>query len=90
MADRRRKWLKTGPHEYTLRMGPLDVEVSRWGPIANDPALWRDEWGYRVVLRAKFGGVEIAQGHAVGNGAPLVQCQADAIAAVERWRDSIR
>ena len=39
---------------------------------------------------AKFGGVEIAQGHAEGKGAPLAQCQADAIAAVEQWKDSIR
>ena len=87
MADRRRKWRKIGPHEYTLRMGPLDVEVSRWGPIANDSALWRDEWGFTATLST---GHLVARGHCQRRGAPLAQCQADAIAAVEQWKDSIR
>lgn len=83
-AAKPRRWRKVGPHKYTLRMGPVTVEVERWGPIGT--AEWRDEWGYV----AKLGHVEVAHGHDRKKGAPRAQCQADAIAAVERWRDGIR
>ncbi len=86
MASRDRKprrWVKHGPHEYTLRMGPLVIEVTRWGPYVE----MLDEWGFV----AKLGHTEVAHGHNAGRkGAPLATCQADAIAAVERWRDAIR
>lgn len=84
MADR--KWRKLGPHEYRLKMGPIAIEVTRWGPL--EPP--RDEWGFRAVIDARFGGVWIARGHHRRRGAKLARCQADAIRAVERWRDSIR
>ena len=84
MADRERtrRWVKRGPHEHTLRMGPLFVEVTRWGPYVE----MLDEWGWRAMI----GAIQILQGHHVRKGSPLAQCQADAITAVERWRDAIR
>lgn len=90
MADRRRtprKWRKLSPHEYMLCMGPVTIEVDRWGPIPDDPATWRDEWGFTATLST---GHRVARGHCHRRGAPLAKCQADAIAAVERWRDAIR
>lgn len=77
------RWRRNGPHEYALRMGPVTIEVRRWsGGVAS----LRDEWGWY----AWNGFTQFLCGHHVGNGAPLAQCKADAIAAVERWRDSIR
>lgn len=29
-----RRWRKIHPHEYTLRMGPVEIEVTRFGPLS--------------------------------------------------------
>lgn len=89
MADRRRtprKWRKLNPHEYALRMGPVAIVVSRW---SDGVATCRDEWMWGASTGRKWP-VEFLRGHGTGKGATLAKCQADAIAAVERWRDSIR
>ena len=82
-----RRWRKVGPHEYTLRMGPVTVEVSRYHTARDGAA---DRWEWKAVVRAIPRSLYIT-GRTYGvDGAPLAQCQADAIAAVERWRDGIR
>ena len=80
------RWRKVGPHEYTLRMGPVTLEVSRWHSTVTSRTEGADEWGWY----AKIGRTQFMCGHHVNKGAPRAQCQADAIAAVERWRDGIR
>jgi hypothetical protein len=72
-----RRWRKLGPHEYTLRMGPVTVSV-----IGADRT-WR--WHAAVMI----GNVSTTI-FRDWNPHPRAQCQADAIAAVERWRDGIR
>lgn len=74
-------WIALSDHEMTMRMGPVKIDLRRWGV---DPA--RDEWAYEATI----GDWRIARGHHRHCGAPLETCKADAIAAVEAWRDSIR
>lgn len=90
MADR--TWQPDGPHRMTLRMGPVEVDVKRnsWSNEDNwvfaARVLLTGEGWFRL-LRDKYRDSEIEHSN---RGAPLAQCQADAIAAVEAWRDSIR
>ena len=81
-----RRWRKIHPHEYTLRMGPVTIEVSRWYSAVTSRTGGADEWGWAALI----GSTRFLRGHHVGKGAPRAQCQADAIAGVERWRDGIR
>lgn len=87
IAAKPRRWRRLGPHEYTLRMGPVTIEVSRYHTARDQSA---DRWEWKAVVRATPRPLYIA-GRTYGvDGAPLAQCKADAIAAVERWRDGIR
>ena len=79
-AVKPRRWRKIGQHEYALRMGPVTVSV-----IGADRT-----WRWHAV-------VEVGEAHKTSatilrewDSTPRAQCQADAIAAVERWRDGIR
>ena len=68
-------------NRYTLAMGPVEIRVVRADG---------DLWMFGAWLRGQTGSpVRIACDES-DKGAPLAQCQADAIAAVERWRDGIR
>ena len=78
-----RRWRKVGPHEYALRMGPIVIKVRRCASAFPEHL---DAWEFEASIE----GVRGAHFLHVDNGAPLAQCQADAIAAVERWRDGIR
>ena len=78
-----RRWVKDGPHGFVVDMGPVRVEVGRWHRAV---ATGADEWAFE----AWADGGRITIGHHRGHGAPLEQCKADAIAAVEAWRDQIR
>lgn len=65
-------------------MGPIDIEVD---PHASRTERYVYRWGRRDlhgVLQA------MALGHDRDGGVELEQCKADAIAAVEAWRDQIR
>lgn len=81
-----RRWRKVGPHEYALRMGPVTIEVTRWNSAVTSRTGGADEWGWAATI----GSTRFLRGHHADKGAPLEKCQADAIAAVERWRDGIR
>ena len=85
-AAKPRRWRKIHPHEHTLRMGPVTLEVTRWHSAVTSRTGGADVWGWAALI----GSTRFLRGHHVGKGAPLAQCQADAIAAVERWRDGIR
>ena len=78
------RWRKVGPHEYTLRMGPVTAFVTRSAWDAFTKPI--DKWHFRAAIVAERDAVVIRS----RASAPLAQCQADAIAAVERWRDGIR
>ena len=65
-------------------MGPVTIEVKRWGPFDIE----NDQWGYHAMIGVE--GVVFAKGHVRGRGVPLEKCQADAIRAVKKWRDSIK
>ena len=82
-AAKPRRWRKVGPHEYTLRMGPVLVEVDWYRYLS----CGEGEWTYRATVGAEGSKATILSG---SQSAPLSQCQADAIAAGERWRDGIR
>ena len=86
-AAKPRRWRKIHPHEYTLRMGPVRIVVSRWHSAVTSRTEGDDVWGWAAAVGD---GPSVLRGHHVDKGAPLAQCQADAIAAVERWRDGIR
>ena len=78
-----RRWRKVGPHEYALRMGPVTVRAVHYND-GDGLDLWT---GYAYIDAKIDGNLWVWRG---STGAPLAQCQADAIAAVERWRDGIR
>lgn len=75
-GHRRRTWA------YHASMGPIRLLLTRWGGRGDE----NDEWGYELLI----GDARIGKGHHYRKGAPLEQCKADAVAHVERWRDSIR
>lgn len=77
-------WTALSDHELTATLGPIEVEVRRWGVDTE-----RDEWGFYAQVSSRAGGIRIASGHHRGRGAPLEVCKRDAIAAVVAWRDSI-
>lgn len=66
-------------------MGPVWITVSRWTLAATSRTDGADVWSWMATI----GGSMILRGHHRGAGAPLERCKADAIAAVEAWRDSI-
>ena len=76
-----RRWAMRTASRYTLAMGPVEIRVVRADG---------DLWMFGAWLRGQTGSpVRIACDES-DKGAQLAQCQADAIAAVERWRDGIR
>lgn len=81
----RRRWRKVDAHEYTLAMGPVTIEVFRTEAARADSL---DQWWWRAAVGHRSS--TMIAGRSYREGAQLAQCQADAIAAVERWRDEIR
>lgn len=81
------KWRADGygnrpPWTYKATMGPITLRLQRWGGRGAD----NDEWAYEFLI----GDIRIGKGHHNRRGVPIERCKADAVAHVERWRDSIR
>lgn len=75
-------WRRIGRREYELRMGPV--------VIVADGDYYHPRWGWRARVVSGACALWIGIGSTRDGLRTLRECKKDAIAAVERWRDSIQ